>query len=256
MKEIWKPAYGYEKLYEVSNLGRVRSKQTHAILSSYVNENGYRIVGLNKNKNHKNWRVHRLMMLSFYGPDPEHPVVNHKDGNKLNNRLDNLEWTTSRDNNLHAVRTGLHKPCYTLKNYHVKIDDLEFDATGAIEVAKILHEHGYFTDVDIISLKTSLINCANEHRMYLGKVTIVRYDDPYDKPKKYHNCGIRKKPIRAELPSTLILKADGPADLIRKVQKFGYWKDIKQTFPNYVKKVSGIAIHDGICDGIHVWYVI
>lgn len=111
MDEIWKPVIGYEGLYEVSNLGRVKGLErqgnwrdnilTQCMIGNYVK------VSLTVNGKSQNKLVHRLVAQAFI-PNPENkPEVNHKDGNKLNNCLDNLEWVTKSENIKHAYRTGL-----------------------------------------------------------------------------------------------------------------------------------------------------
>lgn len=117
--EIWETIDDYPE-YEVSNLGRVKSKTRtikhnygglstrHAIIRvPYINSVGYYVVGLTKNKRVRNVFVHRLIAKAFI-PNPENkPQVNHKDGNKLNNALENLEWVTSFENIWHGINTGL-----------------------------------------------------------------------------------------------------------------------------------------------------
>lgn len=96
MKEIWKPIKGYESLYEISNLGNVRSLVTNRNLKPIHSKNGYYTVGLSKNGNVKLMTIHRLVALHFVtNPNPnEFNIVNHKDENKLNNVYTNLEWCT------------------------------------------------------------------------------------------------------------------------------------------------------------------
>ena len=96
MKEIWKEIKDYEGLYQVSNLGRVKSSTK--ILKNRLSKRGYYIVTLYKNgKSTTKW-VHRLVAEAFI-PNPDNlPQVNHKDEDKLNNRVDNLEWCTAKYN--------------------------------------------------------------------------------------------------------------------------------------------------------------
>lgn len=108
MKEVWKAIAGYEGLYEVSSLGRVRSvermvkgykgtlyKRNAAILKPCVDHRGYYNVNLSNNASGHTYKVHRLVAAAFI-PNPENlPMVNHKDECKTNNRIDNLEWCTS-----------------------------------------------------------------------------------------------------------------------------------------------------------------
>ena len=99
LNEIWKPIKGYEGLYEVSNLGRVRSlvnnkgQYREKILKHNI-RNGYPSVTLCKNKKLKSFTIHRLVAEAFL-PNPDNlPCVNHKDENRLNNFVNNLEWCT------------------------------------------------------------------------------------------------------------------------------------------------------------------
>lgn len=104
--EIWKDVVGYEGLYQVSNLGRVkRIKHTtkklffsERIVNQYVNMNGYMMAPLSKDGKDKHKAVHRLVAQAFI-PNPDNlPFVNHKDENPLNNHVDNLEWCTAKYN--------------------------------------------------------------------------------------------------------------------------------------------------------------
>lgn len=116
-QDIWKPIEGNPH-YFCSHLGKVKSDQRPSYLNSINativrkrkifkpnNSNGYARVKLNG----KFHFVHRLVANAFV-PNPENkPQINHKDGNKLNNRADNLEWCTNSENIKHALSTGLKK---------------------------------------------------------------------------------------------------------------------------------------------------
>ena len=118
MEEIWKAVEGYEGIYEVSNLGQVRSldkeqpvfgdkgvKIRQGIIKRHnIGRTGYHYVMLVKDGIAKNHRVHRLVANAFV-PNPDNlPEVNHKDENKANNRADNLEWCTSKYNANYGTR--------------------------------------------------------------------------------------------------------------------------------------------------------
>lgn len=99
LSEEFRDIPGYEGLYEVSNLGRVRNKKTGRILKPFKNTNGYFRLDLCKNGIRRAAKVHRLVAEAFI-PNPQNlPCVNHKDENKINNCLDNLEWCTYEYNN-------------------------------------------------------------------------------------------------------------------------------------------------------------
>ena len=118
MNEIWEWIEGYEGKYQVSNLGRVRSVdrwranrsngyiQKGQILKANL-DHGYERVNLYKNGKMKHCRVHRLVAQTFLENPFGKEQVNHIDGNKRNNRLDNLEWCTPKENNQHAIDNKL-----------------------------------------------------------------------------------------------------------------------------------------------------
>ena len=106
--EEWKDIKGYEGLYKISNLGNIKNfkNQIHA---SSIDKYGYLQVVLYYKEKPKCFRVHRLVAEAFI-PNPENkPTVNHKDGNKQNNCIGNLEWNTIKENSQHAWKTGLCK---------------------------------------------------------------------------------------------------------------------------------------------------
>lgn len=114
MQEIWKDIKGYEGLYQVSNLGRVKSlnynhTKKEKILSLDHQKNGYlRVILQNKNKITR-YRVHRLVAKTFISENDNSLQVNHIDGNKQNNCVTNLEWCTAKENTNHALNNGMVK---------------------------------------------------------------------------------------------------------------------------------------------------
>ena len=97
--EIWKDIKGYEGLYQVSNLGNIKSIRTNKNLLFEENYKGYLRVSLCKNGKHKHYKVHRLVGIAFIPNEYNLPQINHKDENKHNNAIDNLEWCDNWYNN-------------------------------------------------------------------------------------------------------------------------------------------------------------
>lgn len=111
MSEEWRPINGFEGLYEISSYGRVKSFKSHPsgkILKTSLDSNGYPKISLSKNGAKKDATVHRLVAETYLPRVDGKTCVNHIDGNKANNRLDNLEWCTYSENIKHALRTGLY----------------------------------------------------------------------------------------------------------------------------------------------------
>jgi hypothetical protein len=108
MEEIWKPIVGYEELYEINNYGDVKSlkkicknnyfRNENKILKLSKNKNGYISVRLNKDGKAHTFNVHRLVAETFIPNPNNYPEVNHKDENKWNNCVENLEWCTRKYN--------------------------------------------------------------------------------------------------------------------------------------------------------------
>jgi hypothetical protein len=134
--EIWKDIEGYEGRYQVSNLGRVRSKdmvlpcvvkgiettrvRRGVIRKSHIGHTGYHYVLLRGGDKYKNFRLHRLVAKAFV-PNPDNlPEVNHKDENKNNNRADNLEWCSSSYN--HCYGTTIERAADKIRCKVLQID--------------------------------------------------------------------------------------------------------------------------------------
>lgn len=107
--EEWKDVIDYVGLYEVSNLGRIRNYKTHRIIMQSIVNSGYKRVTLYKNNKPKTKLVHRLVAEAFL-PNPDNLlVVNHKDENKLNNIVTNLEWCTQSYNTSYHYKGHIAK---------------------------------------------------------------------------------------------------------------------------------------------------
>lgn len=255
-RNCWKPIPEFSR-YEINMNGDVRNISTGLPIKDRCNETGYHVVSLVRDNDNKTCvrKVHRLVLITFlgYDPNPERKNGNHLDGNKDHNYLSNLEWSTYSENQRHAVEHGLTNYDAIRIDYHVQVDALDFVTKGALDAANILHDNGYFTDVSTESLRTALRDCANKHRLYFGKVKIERLDDPFDTPLVWHGFGTMRRPIKAKLPSGLIIKAKGAANLARIAKRLGYWKD--KQHHDLVKMISEAAHRtNGTCYGISVWF--
>lgn len=109
---IWKSLIYNKEIFErfeVSTDGKIRNVQTHKVYKTYINKNGYLqiCVSLGNRNKKKVFRVHKAVAETFIPNLESKPEVNHKDGNKLNNCISNLEWATSSENTVHAYNTGL-----------------------------------------------------------------------------------------------------------------------------------------------------
>ena len=110
MEEVWKDIDGYEGLYQISNLGRVKSlarnemfcKRPETILKPFLCGSGYQEIILTKNAERKPKLIHRLVAEAFVPNTDGRREVNHKDGNKGNNVVANLEWVTPSENQKHS----------------------------------------------------------------------------------------------------------------------------------------------------------
>lgn len=127
MKEHWKEIKGNREIYEVSNLGNVRTKDREGargrkikghVLTQHDNSNGYPRCGMNIDGKPKSYLVHRLVAKLFI-PNPDNkPDVNHKNGDKHDNSVKNLEWCTKSENEKHAWKNGLKRDVATKGELH------------------------------------------------------------------------------------------------------------------------------------------
>jgi len=152
--EEWQPVFGYEDKYSISNKGRVKShnkqwawnesrwkiitkKEEHILMPSITS--GYYRLSLCKDGKVVSKRIHRLVAEAFLSNPENKPQVNHKDGNKFNNTVSNLEWATSKENIGHASKIGLMPKG---ANHHsarkVKCDTLDIEFVTIAEAANVL----------------------------------------------------------------------------------------------------------------------
>ena len=116
--EIWKDIDGYQGLYQVSSYGRIKSLshvnhlgrlRPECILGARLSDRGYHTCVLYNNGKPKSFRVHQLVGKAFIPNPLNKPHINHLDGVKGNNMVENLEWVTISENQKHAFKTGLNR---------------------------------------------------------------------------------------------------------------------------------------------------
>lgn len=111
--------------YSISNLGNVYSNKKNKHLKKQTNYKGYHFIGLMVNGKNKKYYVHRLVAMAFIPNTEKKPQVNHKNGIKTDNTIDNLEWMTNIENKQHAVKNKLtNLGCTTLMKKNKIVIDL------------------------------------------------------------------------------------------------------------------------------------
>ena len=147
MTEIIKDIKGFEGRYTISNLGIVRSKLTNIVMKPNITKFGYARVNLRKAKSreYKSYFIHRLVASHFITNTNNLPEVNHKDCNKLNNEVTNLEWISKEDNIKHSFIYGSasHKG---LRNPNSKLNEKD------IRAIKFLYETNRFYNTQIAKI--------------------------------------------------------------------------------------------------------
>ena len=143
----WKKVAGFQS-YSVSDEGQVRNDRTGRIISQKETKSGYLRVMLHRCGEAKNFRVHRLVAAAFIPNVDNKPQVNHKDGDKRNNCVENLEWVTASENHLHRCRElgklPTHKQvrvrCVETGNVYESVKDASMDVGGCFNnISKVLH---------------------------------------------------------------------------------------------------------------------
>lgn len=171
MEEVWKDIPGYEGLYQISNLGRIKSLYNYKrngtnILKPRI-KRGYFQLGLRKEGIRKWYGIHRLVAKAFIPNPKNYPCINHKDENPLNNNVENLEWCTIAYNNTYGTRIER-----VVNSNKTKRKVLKYDLKGIfIEEYKSLSEAGRKNNV----LPSNIISCCTGRYRHAGGY-IWRYE--------------------------------------------------------------------------------
>lgn len=184
---MWKSIKGYEGYYEVSDDGLVRSLNRvvpvenggSKLISGRImkltrtcgrmGKGGYLVVNLRKNHTTKVIPVHRLVAETFLLNDKNLPTVNHIDGDKNNNNVNNLEWTSYADNNIHALHKGLRNP---RSNYVCQFDD----CGKFVRKYKSVSEAARITGIS----RGMISHCLHCRARYAGGYVWVKFDECND----------------------------------------------------------------------------
>lgn len=141
-QELWKDVHGYEGMYKISNKGRVKSFRRNPVILMHPAPDGWgypQTVFAVKGKN-RTVKIHRLVAENFI-PNPENlPQVNHKDGNKENNSVENLEWCTGRENIHHYYKTNCRKLKVSTEDVK-KIRAMASEGIPTVDIANIYKLH-------------------------------------------------------------------------------------------------------------------
>jgi hypothetical protein len=166
------PVVGFEDFYEISSKGRISNYRK--ILNPFVNNSGYLVIDLKVNGIRYKKLMHRLVAEAFLNNPFNKKEVNHKDGNKLNNSIDNLEWVTSSENKKHALQEGLkvyNKPTKGKKlgkasKYHnVSYDKSRNKWIGALRVNKqTFYQKRFDTEIEAAEHVNWIIDTLNVDR--------------------------------------------------------------------------------------------
>lgn len=169
--EIWRDIPGFEGLYQASNLGNIKSLNFNKSciekeLSKYKCR-GYLGVKLTKNGIGKNYLVHRLVIWAFKGLNLNYEI-NHKDGNKQNNNINNLEYCTRSENVLHAYRTGLKKAKSGINHPRAK-------SVVQMKDGKIVKIYDFMNEVEKYGFCHTKVSMCCQHKRNKHKGYIWKY---------------------------------------------------------------------------------
>lgn len=173
--EVWKDVEGFSGYYEVSNHGRVRSvnRRVHCAIRNNPNvvkrgrilkpqnQRGYLSVRLCKEGTGKIIMVHRIVASAFLDRPDGKDFVNHKNGNKADNRVENLEWCTAQENSIHAVRTGLLVPPEPQNRKKIRCCETGEIFEGSYRAAEWLNHSKFSYSKSIPTMAVKIRHCCS-----------------------------------------------------------------------------------------------
>lgn len=172
-EEIWKSLIEFENLYKISNYGNILNLKTNKYVLKTIDKNcGYVYVNLTKDKKTKKYRLHKLVLRTFKGEPPLHnSVVGHLDNNKTNNYIDNLYWTTTKENTRKAVEDNLMKQftgAENINSFKIKVLDIDNNILGV---------YGSLGDVEryIKNITKSYVAKVYKNKDYIPRTKKYKY---------------------------------------------------------------------------------
>lgn len=188
MKEIWKPIKDWEGLYEISNFGRFKRLERFVISekrggrkyhfkeeikdpSLTEKPNKYPRVTMKDKDRSITEYIHRLVALTFIPNIENKPEVNHKDGNKLNNYVDNLEWSTESENTKHAYQNGLceNSRKAATKTHGYTVAQINIETREIIEVFQSISQAHKKTNIPYRGIQECCLGLREQYKNFIWK---------------------------------------------------------------------------------------